>query len=45
MVQLLQKNQDGSWFKISYARDGQTITGWISKTLLTIAPEIEQQVP
>jgi len=45
VVQLLQKNQDGSWFKISYARDGQTITGWISKTLLTIAPEIEQQVP
>jgi len=44
-VQLLEKNQDGSWFKIAFTRDGQSITGWISKTLLTIAPEVEQQVP
>jgi hypothetical protein len=44
-VQLLEKNQDSSWFKVSYTRNGQTITGWVSKTLLTIAPEIEQQVP
>lgn len=44
-VQLLEKNQDGSWFKITFTRDGQSITGWISKTLLTIAPEVEQQVP
>jgi len=45
VVQLLEKNQDSSWFKITYARDGQPITGWISRTLLTIAPEVEQQVP
>lgn len=45
IVQLLEKNQDSSWFKITYARNGQPITGWISRTLLTIAPEVEQQVP
>lgn len=44
-VQLLGKNPDSSWFKVSYPRGGQTITGWVSRTLLTIAPEIEQQVP
>jgi Bacterial SH3 domain len=45
IVQLLEKNQDSSWFKVTYARNGQSITGWISRTLLTIAPEVEQQVP
>ena len=45
VVQLLEKNQDSSWFKVTYARNGQSITGWISRTLLTIAPEVEQQVP
>jgi len=45
IVQLLEKNQDSSWFKITYSRNGQSITGWISRTLLTIAPEVEQQVP
>ncbi len=45
IVQLLEKNQDSSWFKVTYARNGQSITGWVSKTLLTIAPEVEQQVP
>ena len=45
IVQLLEKNQDSSWFKVSYTRNGQPITGWVSKTLLTIAPDIEQQVP
>jgi len=45
IVQLLEKSDDGSWFKISYTRSGQTITGWVSKTLLTIDPAIEQQVP
>jgi hypothetical protein len=44
-VQLLEKSQDGGWFKITYARNGATITGWVSRTLLTIDPAIEQQVP
>jgi Tfp pilus assembly protein PilX len=44
-VQLVGKNAGGSWFKVSYGRNGQTITGWVSKTLLTIDPSIEQQVP
>ncbi len=44
-VQLLEKTGDGAWFRISYARDGQTITGWASKTLLTIEPAVEQGVP
>ena len=44
-VQLVEKNQDSSWFKVTYTRNGQSITGWVSKTLLTIAPGVEQQVP
>jgi hypothetical protein len=44
-VQLLEKNQGASWFKITYNRNGQAITGWVSRTLLTIAPEVESQVP
>lgn len=44
-VQLLAKNQSGTWFKVSYGRSGRTITGWISKTLLTIDASIEEQVP
>ena len=44
-VRLLEKNADGSWFKITYARNGATITGWVSRTLLTIDPAVEQQVP
>jgi hypothetical protein len=44
-VQLLMKNDAGSWFKISYGRGSRTITGWVSKTLLTIDPAVEQQVP
>lgn len=45
IVQLLGKNQDASWFKISYSRNGQPVTGWISRTLLAIDPAVEQQVP
>ena len=45
IVQLLEKDQDAAWFKITYSRNGQAITGWVSRTLLTIAPEVEQQVP
>ena len=44
-VQLLAKTQDGRWLKVTYARNGAIITGWISRTLLTIDPTIEQQVP
>jgi hypothetical protein len=44
-VQLLEKTKDGAWYKITYARNNATITGWVSKTLLTIDPAIEQQVP
>lgn len=45
IVRLLGKNQDSTWFKISYTRDGQAITGWISRTLLQIDPAVEQRVP
>ena len=44
-VQLISKNSSSTWFKVSYGRDGKTITGWISKTLLTIDRVVEQQVP
>jgi hypothetical protein len=44
-VQLLEKNQGGSWFKVSYGRDGRNVTGWVSATLLTIDPAVAQQVP
>jgi Tfp pilus assembly protein PilX len=44
-VRLLAKTSDGGWLKVTYARNGATITGWISRTLLTIDPAVEQQVP
>ena len=44
-VRLLAKTQDGAWLKVTYTRNGATITGWVSRTLLTIDPAIEQQVP
>jgi Tfp pilus assembly protein PilX len=44
-VRLLAKTADGNWLKITYARNSATITGWISRTLLTIDPAVEQQVP
>ncbi|MEO7911073.1 MAG: SH3 domain-containing protein [Roseiflexaceae bacterium] len=44
-VRLLAKTADGKWFKVTYARNQATITGWISRTLLTIDPAVEQQVP
>jgi hypothetical protein len=44
-IQLLAKTQDGDWLKVTYARNGDTITGWVSRTLLTIDPAVEQQVP
>ncbi len=44
-VRLLAKTSDGGWLKITYARNGATITGWVSRTLLTIDPAVEQQVP
>lgn len=46
VVQLLEKSADGSWFKVTYTRAGQpAIVGWVSKTLLSIDPAVEQQVP
>lgn len=45
IVQVIEKNRGGTWFKVTYGRDGQTITGWVSKTLLTIDAAVEQQVP
>ena len=44
-VQLLAKTSDGGWLKITYARNGATISGWVSRTLLTIDPAVDQQVP
>ena len=44
-VRLLAKTKDGGWIKITYARNEATITGWVSRTLLTIDPAIDQQVP
>jgi hypothetical protein len=44
-IRLVAKNADSSWFKITYARNGATISGWVSRTLLTIDPAVEQQVP
>jgi hypothetical protein len=44
-IRLLEKTQDSGWFKITYTRNGATITGWVSRTLLTIDPAVEQQVP
>jgi hypothetical protein len=44
-IRLLEKNQDASWFKVTYSRNGAAITGWVSRTLLTIDPAVEQQVP
>jgi len=44
-VRLLAKTTDGAWLKVSYARNGATITGWVSRRLLTIDPAVEQQVP
>jgi len=44
-IRLLEKTNDGGWLKITYVRNGATITGWVSRTLLTIDPTVEQQVP
>lgn len=45
IVRLISKNSNSTWFKVSYGRDGKTITGWISRTLLALDPAVEQQVP
>jgi hypothetical protein len=44
-IQLLEKSKDGGWLKVTYVRNGTTITGWVSRTLLTIDPAVEQQIP
>jgi flagellar FliL protein len=41
-VQLLEKTRDGAWYKITNIRSK---TGWVSKTLLTIAQTVIEQVP
>jgi flagellar FliL protein len=41
-VQLLEKTRDGAWYKITNIRNK---TGWVSKTLLTIAQSVIDQVP
>jgi flagellar FliL protein len=41
-VQLLEKTGDSAWFKITNERG---VTGWVSRTLLTIDAEVAEQVP
>lgn len=41
-VQLLQKTANGNWYQITNIRG---VTGWVSKTLLTIDPDVAQKVP
>jgi flagellar FliL protein len=41
-VQLLAKTSDGGWYQITNIRN---ITGWVSRTLLTIDPAVIRQVP
>jgi SH3-like domain-containing protein len=41
-VQLLAKTSDGGWYQITNIRN---ITGWVSRTLLTVDPAVAQQVP
>lgn len=41
-VQLLAKTADGRWYQITNIRN---VTGWVSVTLLTVDPDVAQQVP
>lgn len=41
-VQLLERTADSGWYRITNIRG---ITGWVSRTLLTIDPQVAQQVP
>jgi len=41
-VQLLAKTSNGAWYQITNIRNK---TGWVSRTLLTIAPDVIEQVP
>lgn len=41
-VQLLQKTANGEWYQITNIRN---VTGWVSRTLLTIEPAVANQVP
>jgi flagellar FliL protein len=41
-VQLLEKTADGGWYRITNIRN---VTGWVSRTLLTIPPDVARQVP
>ena len=31
-IQLLEMSKDGGWLKVTYVRNGTTITGWVSRT-------------
>jgi flagellar FliL protein len=41
-VQLLAKTADSGWYQITNIRG---VTGWVSRTLLTIDPDVAAQVP
>ena len=41
-VQLLAKTSDGGWYQITNIRN---ISGWVSRTLLTVDPAVAKQVP
>ena len=41
-VQLLEKTADGLWYRITNIR---SVSGWVSRSLLTIDPQVAQQVP
>ena len=41
-VQLLGKTADGNWYRVTTVRN---VTGWVSRTLLTIDPGVAEQVP
>jgi flagellar FliL protein len=41
-VQLLGKSADGQWYRITNIR---SVTGWVSRSLLTIDPQVAAQVP
>jgi uncharacterized protein YgiM (DUF1202 family) len=41
-VELLAKTANGQWYQIKNIRD---VTGWVSSTLLTVDPDVAEQVP
>ncbi len=43
-VGLLAKTPDATWFKISVTKSGKTVTGWVSRTLLTLDAATEAKI-